>query len=269
MTEKSAREIWDGKAEERAKRMRDKSMAASRKLYEETCWRYLEPLLPPKPVRILEAGCGTGRWIYKLAPLGHRLVLSDFSPEMIRIATEQAKEGGVADSVESWQVLDICDMDSLDDQGFDMSLALGEPLGLCSDPRKAVAELARVTKPGGHVLLDAANRFRRALDYALENEWEKAATVIETGKSRTTGNLAHTSFSVQGLREMMENEGLQVLNIAAVCPLMTFPPRKDQIETLDKRGKFEIAQKLFQDNAEEREMIGVSSRLLAVSQKKS
>ncbi len=265
---KSARDIWDEKAEERVKRMRDNKMAASRKLYEETCWRYLEPLLPAKQARVLEAGCGTGRWVYRLAPLGHRVVLSDFSPEMVRVAQEQAEENGIADSVESCQVLDICDMNTLDDNSFDIVLALGEPLGLCPDARKAVSELHRVAKPGGYVLCDVANRFRRALDYALSNEWQKASTVLESGKSLTTGDLPHTSFSVEGLRGLMENEALQVVHIAAVCPLMTFPPRKDQMTALENNDNFNLARDIFSRFAEDREMMGVSSRLLAVGRKK-
>ena len=46
-------------------------------LFEETCWRYIEPVLPEvEGSLILEAGCGAGRWVFRVAPLGYRMVLS-------------------------------------------------------------------------------------------------------------------------------------------------------------------------------------------------
>ena len=96
MAENKARNFWDSQAESRRELMQKRELSRNKDLYEETCWRFIEPFLPSGVGRILEAGCGTGRWVYRLAPLGHRIVLSDFSPEMIRVASEEIHRRGVS-----------------------------------------------------------------------------------------------------------------------------------------------------------------------------
>ena len=48
-----------------------------------------------------------------------------------------------------------------------LTLAMGDPLSICSDPHAAVCEMSRITKPGGIVIATADNKFA-ALDHYLE-----------------------------------------------------------------------------------------------------
>ncbi len=267
MTEKTARDLWDARAASRLKFMQTKKMARFNTLYEDACWRFIEPLLPVGGGRILEAGCGTGRWVYRLVPLGHRVVLSDFSPEMVRIASKQINERGVSDGVEACHVSDICDMHTLADESFDMALALGTPVGLSDNPHKAMAELHRVVKQGGFVFCDMANQYRSALDLAKENNWAAVAEVLDSGKNQANGGFVSRRFTPTAIRELFTACGLQVLHVAAVCPFLSFPPNPDQVAALEDDAAYAAARDIFHRFAETPEMISISTRLLIAGRK--
>jgi SAM-dependent methyltransferase len=83
----SAREVWDGEAatfDEAADHgLRDPSVRQA--------WReLLLSVLPPRPARIADLGCGTGTLTLLLAAEGYAVDGVDFSPEMVRRA--RAKE---------------------------------------------------------------------------------------------------------------------------------------------------------------------------------
>jgi ubiquinone/menaquinone biosynthesis C-methylase UbiE len=269
MTTKDLREYWDKKAETFASRERRQRSGRFRALYEESCWRYIEPVLPPiKDSLILEAGCGTGRWVFRLAPMGYRVMLSDLSEEMIRHAAEMVKLKGMSDRVAAYQVLDICDMHTFSEDSFDLVLALGVPLTLCSDPGRAVEECYRVTKPGGHVVCDAANRFRTALDLARENDFTQFGRVLDTGQITRQTGLTQYHFRPQELVSLFQEKGMEILHLVAVCPFFEFPVTKEHVSILDDVEIFKTVQDVFRHYAEDPNVITLSSRLLIVARKK-
>jgi ubiquinone/menaquinone biosynthesis C-methylase UbiE len=96
---------------------------------------------------VLEVAVGTGRNL-PFYPDGTRLTGVDWSPGMLAIARQRAADlGREAD-------LRPGDAQALDfpDESFDTVLCA---LGLCAipDDRRAVAEMARVLRPGGRLLL--------------------------------------------------------------------------------------------------------------------
>lgn len=99
--------------------------------------------------RVLEVGVGTG-----LSLPGYKSTLEivgiDLSPEMLEKARERVDELGLNN------VSDILEMDasSLDfpDAHFDTTVAM-YVMTVVPDPVKVMQELARVTKPGGQVIL--------------------------------------------------------------------------------------------------------------------
>lgn len=61
----------------------------------------LERLAPLAGARVLDIGCGSGRYCIAYASSGARQVSGiDFSPEMVRLARENARRAGVADRCE-------------------------------------------------------------------------------------------------------------------------------------------------------------------------
>jgi ubiquinone/menaquinone biosynthesis C-methylase UbiE len=115
---------------------------------------------------VLEVAIGTGRNL-PLYPDGIRLTGVDFSPQMLQLAQRRAQELGrkVQLRLGDAQALD------LPDGAFDTVVCT---LSLCAipDERQAIAEMKRVLRPGGQLLLldhvAAAPRLGRAIQWLLE-----------------------------------------------------------------------------------------------------
>lgn len=93
---------------------------------------------------LLDAGGGTGRVAAQLRPLVGRLVISDLSAPMLA----QAQEKGIACPVQTH-----VERLPFPDGHFDRVLAV-DALHHFADQRLAVAELVRVLKPGGRLVIE-------------------------------------------------------------------------------------------------------------------
>jgi SAM-dependent methyltransferase len=100
------------------------------------------------PGAALDAACGTGRHAAALVAAGHQTIGVDRSPEMLGIAATKVPEA-------DFRTGDLMAL-PLDDASVDVavcSLALTH----LTDPAPAIAELARVVRPGGRVILSDAH----------------------------------------------------------------------------------------------------------------
>lgn len=99
-------------------------------------------------MRFLDVAAGAGGLSLPAARLGARVLATDISPKMIERLLARAREEGL--DVEA-RVMDGHDLE-LEDATFDIT---GSQFGvmLFPDPPRALAGMARVTKPGGQVFL--------------------------------------------------------------------------------------------------------------------
>jgi len=110
--------------------------------------------------RALDAGCGPGRFTLELQRLGATVTALDISPRQIELLRQRVPD---ADA----QVGDITDLSRFADDTFDVAVCYGGPLSyLLDEAPVAVSELARVTKPGGHLLVSVMSLGGAALHYA-------------------------------------------------------------------------------------------------------
>lgn len=108
-------------------------------------------LAAPQPgERALDAGCGTGIYTRRLAQRGAKVIGVDTDPEMLAAARLKAPAATLVES-------DVTELPFAEGE-FDLSLAV-TLLCFVHDPQRAVAELVRVTKPGGRVVLAELNRW--------------------------------------------------------------------------------------------------------------
>jgi SAM-dependent methyltransferase len=138
--------------------------------------------------RVLDAGAGPGRFTLELARLGARVVVGDISPAQLELHAE--KTASVEDSIDSRELLDITDLGRFPDGSFDAVVCFGGPLSyVLGEADRALAELLRVTKHGGRVLLSvmsllgAARAFFDQLPGLVDEfGWQRAVVdVFETG----------------------------------------------------------------------------------------
>lgn len=101
---------------------------------------------------VLDVGCGIGVGPVAIARThGCRVVGVDLSPQMIEWARRRARDDDVEDRV-TFAVADVLDL-PFDDDRFDVAVA-ESVLAFVVDKERAIAEMVRVTKPGGYVGLN-------------------------------------------------------------------------------------------------------------------
>ena len=105
---------------------------------------------PTATARALDAGCGTGFQSALLAELGWQTYGVDVSAGLLAVA--QRRQPGSSLALGSVEALPY------PDARFDAIVCCGSTLSFVDDPARAVAELSRVLRPGGRVLLDCEHR---------------------------------------------------------------------------------------------------------------
>jgi phosphatidylethanolamine/phosphatidyl-N-methylethanolamine N-methyltransferase len=103
--------------------------------------------LPPS--RILEIGVGTGISL-PLYDRKHRVTGIDLSRDMLERAKKRVAEEGLS-HVEGLEVMDASAL-TFPDAAFDAAMAMFV-ITVVPDPDKVLAEMARVVRPGGRVIL--------------------------------------------------------------------------------------------------------------------
>ena len=98
----------------------------------------------PRPARVLDVACGTGRHAARLAALGHDVTGIDGSPAMLARARAAVPSARLVDG--PMAPLPFADGE------FDAALCC-LALSHCPDPGPPLAELGRVVRPGGPVLV--------------------------------------------------------------------------------------------------------------------
>ena len=124
---------------------------------------WVDELAMPRRERILEIGCGAGATVVALAQRGYKIAAVDSVAGMLNSTRQQAARAGVS----SFVFTGVGDAHSLafPEHAFGLVLAIGV-IPWLRWPKRALAEMARVLKPGGFLLVTAGNRWR--LNHALD-----------------------------------------------------------------------------------------------------
>lgn len=160
-------------------------------------------------LRFLDDGAGVGALAAPAARLGAEVIAVDFAPTMIdRLAARAAAAGLI---VLECLVMDGQDLDLRDDS-FDVSASLNG-VSMFADPRRGLAELVRVTKPGGRVVV-------AAFGAPPTTEWVRffqcAVRVTTPGISDAADRTAHAARlgDPARLRSVLADAGLTGVRVA-------------------------------------------------------
>ena len=127
--------------------------------------------------RVLDAGCGPGRFTVTVAKLGATVTALDLSEGQLELAKSTVVEAGLSDTVDAFVAADIADLSMFPDECFDAVICYGGALSyVCERRHTAAAELVRVVRPGGILLVSVMSRYgtmaalvRRPSMYVLED----------------------------------------------------------------------------------------------------
>lgn len=141
--------------------------------------------------RVLDVGAGPGRFTIELAQLGARIVVADLSTVQLELNRTKVAEAGVENAVDERVVADVTDLSGFADEEFDATVCYGGPLSYALDrAEQGVAELVRVTRPGGFVLasvMSLAGAFSEELRAVLALPVEINEDIVSTGYLDTSG----------------------------------------------------------------------------------
>lgn len=180
--------------------------------------KLLHPQLVDRSAKLLDVGCATGALIAFLSECFPKLECTgvDISEDLLAVAREK---------VEGHQFFqgDATQLDAAWDQQFDVSLAIGV-LGIFdeAEAKKVLAELFRVTRPGGSIyLLAQFNDYD--LDVCINHRRFK-------GSEPSNWEKGWNIYSKNTIRSWFESEPAQVEFVDYSMPF-ALEPQEDPIRT--------------------------------------
>ena len=108
---------------------------------------------PEEESLVLDAGCGTGNFTFRLLKKGCRVVGIDISEDMLKKAREKAQK---KDLSVAFHQMDMYQLDFAD-ESFDAVFSMAT-FEFIKEPQKAYQELYRVLKPQGKLLIGTIHK---------------------------------------------------------------------------------------------------------------
>jgi ubiquinone/menaquinone biosynthesis C-methylase UbiE len=188
--------------------------------HDELTWRLVKPHLPQDATaKCADLGCGTGKWGLKLLKSGFTTTFVDSSAAMIEQTREKMGSLGPRGKKATLVVADIVEMPEVPSETFSLTLAMGDPVSICSDPQRACNEMARISRAGGVVIATADNKLA-ALDHFVERgNLDALEQFVQSGRTNwltadEQERFELTTFTPALLAKLFERSGFEVLSIA-------------------------------------------------------
>jgi SAM-dependent methyltransferase len=211
---------------------------------------YLRRFIQPRD-RVLDVGAGPGRFTIELAEIGAVVVVADISPGQLELNRKRVAAAGKEEQVANRVIADITDLAGFRAGEFDAVVCYGGPLSYVVDRAEgAVAELVRVTRPGGHVLVSVMSLVGAVwqyLDILLElaardgvEPWDE---IIRTGflpEKDGYGHLPMHLYRWQELQDLLAPHG-EVVAASAAGLLKTTEPDDPELRNLLTRLELDLA----------------------------
>ena len=201
--------------------------------------------------RVLDVGAGPGRFTIELARLGADVAVADLSPGQLELNRERVEAAGLEERILERQVADVLDLSRWPDGSFDAAVCFGGPLSYVVDRAEdGVAELVRVTKPGGHVLLSVMSLVGTILHYlpilldlARRDGVPKNEEIVRTGllpDETDYGHLAMKLFRWSELEALLSRHG-EIVAASAAGLLPAERPEEPELRRFLSMIELEVA----------------------------
>jgi SAM-dependent methyltransferase len=168
------------------------------------------------PLRVLDAGGGSGGFAVPLAQLGHTVTVVDPSPDSLAALERRTAETDTADLVRGLQG-DAAGLPGLvSAASFDLVLC-HSVLEVVDDPAEAVQAIATALRPGGVASVLAANRIAAVFARASGGRLGEARRLFTDpdGSSGPSDPLARR-FTLDQLARLLTDAGLQPSTVHGV-----------------------------------------------------
>ncbi|HHI81424.1 MAG TPA: methyltransferase domain-containing protein, partial [Planctomycetes bacterium] len=184
----------------------------------EISWDHLKTFLPEhRPATAGDLGCGTGWFGMRLAKSGFDLVFLDPSGGMLARSRENLEALGRKTKARYVQA-GLEDMGELEDECLDFATAQGDPLSFCKQPRRGLAELRRILKPGACCVLSVDHRVAGLKTLAQGKKPGPMLDLLKTGRTEWKAHRSEDSFPMkmfdaQELQALAAKTGFETLSL--------------------------------------------------------
>ena len=219
------------------------------------------PVSLGEPLRILDAGGGTGELGLRLAERGHALTLLDPSAAMLAIARDKAARAGVAGRCRFLQAAVEALPDALGGERFDVVLC-HNVLEYVDDPPAVVRDLRATLRPGGLLSLVAMNSYALPLRSLLQRgEPEEALAAFGRREFTNRFGITARTFEPTTLLALVRDAGLALVAWYGLRMFYdyTADPRKTEPQYYEAVKRLETAARA----SEPYRQIGRDTHLLA------
>jgi ubiquinone/menaquinone biosynthesis C-methylase UbiE len=215
--------------------------------HDELTWSTIKPHLPrDASAACCDLGCGTGKWGLKLLKSGFATTFVDHAAAMIEQTRDKLEALGPKAKKATLLVADIVDLAAIGDQSFALTLAMGDPLSICSDATAASREMFRISAPGGIVIATADNQLAAIDHYMERGNLDELEQFIQTRRTNwltadERERFELTTFTPVGLRRLFEKCGFEVLALTGktIIPVRQYKHLLDQPGSVDRLLKLE------------------------------
>lgn len=222
--------------------------------HDQLTWDYLKPHLPTDlSKRIVDLGCGTGKWAARLAKSGYHVTAVDISPQMLDQAREKLAEQSASPRCEFLQA-DLCAMPAIPDSTFACAVALGDPIGCTDSPPKALKEIRRILALDGLLIATFDNRLA-AIDFYLQSgDPRELEAFLRVGRTHWLTKDAAERFPIHTygpteLRKWLETSGFTIVEMLGKTVLPMRHHRQLLADSAQRRHFAQIEKSLCRDAA--------------------
>src|SRR4051812_33541180 len=131
-----------------------------------------------EPVRVLDAGGGSGGFAVPLAELGHPVTVVDPSPDSLAALERRAAETGASERIRAVQG-DAAGLGDVVEAGSVDLVICHSVLEVVDDPLEALRAVARALRPGGIASILAVNRVAAVLARAAAGRLGEARRMLD------------------------------------------------------------------------------------------
>jgi ubiquinone/menaquinone biosynthesis C-methylase UbiE len=237
--------------------------------HDELTWRAVKPHVPrDMAAQCLDLGCGTGKWGLKLLKSGFATTFVDHSGAMVEQARRKVEEMGSKAKKATLLVADIVDLSPLPAEAFSLTLAMGDPLSICTDPLRAARAMYRACKPGGVVIATADNKLAAVPHFVERGNLDALEEFLLTGKMQwltadERERFELTTFTPASLRKLFEKAGFEVVNLIG----KTILPVRQNKRLLEQPGSVERLLRMEEELSRDPAAAAVAGHLQIVARK--
>jgi SAM-dependent methyltransferase len=220
--------------------------APHRRAYDELAWELVQSLLPDARARVVDVGCGIGRWARRLVGLGHFVVGIEQAPGMAAMAGELRASG-------RFQLLEMpMEEADLPARQADLVLAMGS-LQYCADPEQMLQRLGQWTRPGGSVVVLVDSLVALVLELLAAGKEDEALLRLATRRATwVQGGLRadYHLFSRDRLERAFQHAGLVDIHVRGLLVGWSALGRERMLRRLtDKRDRQMAVERRLADSA--------------------